>query len=46
MYVEMLKEEFSNYNSIISFPVYFLPYKQAINISEFVNVTKVETKYK
>jgi hypothetical protein len=46
MNVEMLKEEFSNYDSIISSPVYFLPYKQVGSISEFVNVTTVETKYR
>jgi hypothetical protein len=46
MNVEMLKEEFSNYDSIISSPVYFLPYKQAGSNREFVNVTTLETKYK
>jgi hypothetical protein len=46
MNVEMLKEEFSNYDSIISSPVYFLPYKQVGNTGEFVNVTTVETKYR
>jgi hypothetical protein len=46
MNVEMLKEEFSNYDSIISSPVYFLPYKQIGNTSEFVNVTMVEIKYR
>ena len=46
MNVEILKEEFSNYDSIISSPVYFLPYKQVGNSSEFVNVTTVETKYR
>ena len=46
MNVEILKEEFSNYDSIISSPVYFLPYKQVGNTGEFVNVTTVETKYR
>jgi hypothetical protein len=46
MNVEMLKEEFSNYDSITLSPVYFSPYKQAGNTSEFVNVTIVETKYR
>jgi hypothetical protein len=46
MNVEMLKEEFSNYDSIISAPVYFLPYKQVGSNSECVNVTMIETKYR
>jgi hypothetical protein len=46
MNVEMLKEEFSNYDSIISSPVYFLPWKRVGSSVEFVNVTTVETKYR
>jgi len=46
MNVEMLKEEFSKYDSIISSPVYFLPWKRVGSSFEFVNVTTVETKYR
>jgi hypothetical protein len=45
MTVKEQKDMFSLYDSIISEPVYFLPYEQE-GVRSFVEVTSVETKYK
>jgi hypothetical protein len=45
MNVEILKEDFLNYDSIVSAPVYFLPYKLG-DIREYVLVPSLETKYR
>jgi hypothetical protein len=45
MTVKEQKDMFSLYDSIISKPVYFLPYEQE-GVRSFVEVTSVETKYK